>query len=298
MYLTKTEQIPSYNVSNLWINLSNHIGLLSNKNIAYKREFKAGNAIVTLTNEAISFNQKDKLIFEMVLYQYQQKQYPDILTVNLEQLCQDLGYKTHKHKIKYVFDRLKLFSMFRALIYNHSTEQVAEIDFSDIVCSLDDYAKPQVCINFNGKNRTPLRALFDAKGQPKKYIIPFKSEYELLVSEFLQLKTTTKSKTSKHPFTYRYRNFKLIDILQYIRKDEIYNLAEEFFDDKHTKQIKDTITRTLNKLTKYGKQNNIPIPKYRYNSKTGMYEIKDFNYPDQRTEREILLDIEDKSWEN
>ncbi|MCD6435629.1 MAG: hypothetical protein J7L15_04510, partial [Clostridiales bacterium] len=104
MYLTKTTDAPSYNVSNLWINLTNHTSTANAKNKAYKLEFTAGDAIVTVTNEAISFNQKDKLIFEMVLYQYQQRKYPDALIVDMNQLCLDLGYREIKQHLNYLFD--------------------------------------------------------------------------------------------------------------------------------------------------------------------------------------------------
>ena len=289
MYLQETPNVPSYNVSQLWQSISFHIGELVNKNKAYEKKFKHNNALITVTNEAISFNQKDKLIFEMVLYQYQQKKHPDMLYIDLKQLCQDLGYKTQQRQINYVFDRLKLFSMFRFDIYNIKTKDSIKFDFSDICFN----EHKEVYINFNSP-KMPLKLLFNAKKAPKKYIIPFKSEYELLLAEFLQLKTKAHSRTTEHPFNYRYRNFKLETLLDYLHLTEKYKSAGEFLYPERQKQIRDKITKALRKLHEYGLKNNISIPRYRYDSKDDMYKIIDFNYPDLRTEKEILIKIEEK----
>ena len=116
MYLTKTKGC-SFNTNPLWTFLSKDLNNQNLKNQPFHKELKKENLKFIIKNESIQMNQKDKLIFEMVLYQYQQKKYPDILDVNLEQLCLDLGYKPYTREKTYIFDRLKLFSLFRIEVY-------------------------------------------------------------------------------------------------------------------------------------------------------------------------------------
>ena len=104
------------------------------------------------------------------------------------------------------------------------------MDFADINCYLDDNEyKHNIRINFNGKGRTALKVLFFDKKPVKKYLLPFKSEWCLLMSEFLQLKTQVKSRGSDHPFGYRYRNFSINTVLEYFNLTDEYNHAIEFF---------------------------------------------------------------------
>lgn len=279
---------------------SKNICTKNEKNDSFTKNIKIKDFDVKIWSNNFVFNQNDKLIFELALYQYQQKKYPDSLNVNLKQLCFDLEYKQRIRKIRYVFDRLKAFSSLRIQLKKKSSldtsgqTQTFLFNFSDIECYLEN-GEEQVKINFKGSDyHMPLSILFSPKNElksnPKKYIIPFRSQYELLISEFLQLKTTVKSQND-HPFLYRYRNFTLDSILEYTGLLERYKIAEEL-DKKEQKMIKEIITRTLRKLTQYGLENNISIPSYRYSSKSKMYEIKNFNYPDQRSTKDILLNLE------
>ena len=287
MYLEQTET-PSFNTNNLWLKLSNHIYTYS-KNETYRIDKKINDLYISITSNITEFKQKDKLIFELCLYQWQLKKYPDILEVDINQLCLDMNYKPHQHKKRYLFDRLKAFSSFRIEIVNPNMDTIT-IDFANIVCSLDENSDYIVQINFaRNKKNLSFKNLFPSKNTVKKYLLPLKSEYQLLISEFLQMKTKMIGKN--HPYTYRYRNFKLRDILDYVGLLDEYNLAGEFFNTDKQEQIRGKIAKHLRNLYKYGKENNIPIPKYRYNHKSKMYEIKDHNYPDQKTQKEILKDI-------
>ena len=190
MYLQQTEA-PSFNTNKIWIALSRHVSTLNTKNDKFRLDYYLNETRITITSNITNFNQKDKLIFEMVLYQRQLKNYPDFLEVDLEKLCVGLGYKPYTREKQYLFDRLKALSSFRFDIVTPT--ETYYIDFSDINCSIDKNSNQIITINFTGGlNRTSLNELFPKKGI-KKYILPLKGEYQLLIAEFLQTKTKIKS---------------------------------------------------------------------------------------------------------
>ena len=302
MFLQQTSNTPSISVSHIWADITRLISSDKNKNKPQNETFLIDTKLdrkrtlqVNITS-AFHWNQRDKLIFEMCLYQFQLQQKPDNFQVDLFQLEKDLKYNRRTSNRKYLIGRLQRLSTTKITIISEKNTLV--FDFSVI----RTYPN-KVEIDFNkitayGTTLTQLLSTISMTGnkeiQPqKKYVTPLKSEYALLMYDFMRRRVQQRTKASQkdnHPFNFCYRNFTLEDVLKYFNLWEQYQNAWILGDTKEQKRIKAIIAKALKELQHYADKNkDIYFPKYRLQD--DMYCIKDFNYPVIKTDRELLEEI-------
>ncbi len=227
------------------------------------------------------FSQRDKFILELCLSQSQLKKQP-VIKIDTNKLLDDLGINRTTQNKNTVMNNLRNVKDLRITIQEKDTNKIL-VDFVIDIYFTDGDNKglgkeQQVTVDFTQFNRV----FMDDLAKQKKYLINLRTNEMLWMYEFFRIKVQQKNKAKKHnihPYQFRYRSFKQMDILKWFKLDEEYKTAEEFYDEKTLNKIKHKITRLLRDMRTYALKNNLSFPTYRLVD--GMYKVVDYNYKEE-----------------